>query len=300
MTQATWSIASGEHQPWTACAAWSAGIAAERRSGYFAIAASISRRSSSGTGVIAGSGIVAGSFVRSTASSQPGTRLPWAKRGTGTGGIVRRSGGCRGGWRSCRSAWLSVDPADDRVEHRERGDQVGDVGPVDHRLERLHVVEARVAHVHARGLGGAVGAHEAAELPTRGLDRVVRLSRRHPEALGDELEVVDERLHARRELVARRQRDLAVGRDERALGQPLERLADDLRRLVQLGLADAVAVVVVADGADRDLEVEVVVAGVGRGLAQVPRVAGRAQERHGDAEFQQRLLVDDARLMQAL
>ena len=91
MTVATWSIASGEHQPWSACAAWSAGIAAERRSGYLAIAASISARSSSGTGCVAGSGTTAGSLVRSTASSQPGTRDPWPNRGTGIAAAAHRS-----------------------------------------------------------------------------------------------------------------------------------------------------------------------------------------------------------------
>ena len=54
----------------------SAGIAAERVSGYFAICASIAVRTSPGTGVVAGSGTTAGSFVRSAASSQPGTREP--------------------------------------------------------------------------------------------------------------------------------------------------------------------------------------------------------------------------------
>ena len=62
MTAATCVIASGEHQPCTAWAACSAGIAAERRSGYLAIAVSISRRRSSGTGVFAGSGIDRGSL----------------------------------------------------------------------------------------------------------------------------------------------------------------------------------------------------------------------------------------------
>ena len=160
-------------------------------------------------------------------------------------------------------------------------------------LQRLQVHERGVAHVHARGLGRAVRAHEAGELAARGLDRVVRLARRDAEALGHQLEVVDQRLHRRRQLVPRRQRVLAVAGDVVALGQPVERLVDDLQRLAHLGHADAVAVVVVADGPDRDLEVEVVVARVGRGLAQVPRVAGGAQQRAGDAELQQRLLVHD-------
>ena len=71
-------------------------------------------------------------------------------------------------------------------------------------------------------------------------------------------------------------------------------------RLLDLGHAAAVAVVVVADRADRDLEVEVVVARVRGGLAQVPRVAGRAQQRAGDAEAEQRLLVDGGDVAQPL
>ena len=81
-----------------------------------------------------------------------------------------------------------------------------------HLGQRLEVHEARVAHVHARGLGRAVGEHEAAELAARRLDRRVGLARRHAEALGHELEVVDQRLHRGGQLVARRQRDLAVRR----------------------------------------------------------------------------------------
>jgi hypothetical protein len=56
------------------------GIAAERMSGYLAICSSIALRICAGTGVAAGSGTTAGSFHRSTASSQPGTREPWANR----------------------------------------------------------------------------------------------------------------------------------------------------------------------------------------------------------------------------
>src|SRR5215207_3612525 len=117
MTQAACSTAVGEHQP---CSRWttkSAGIAAERTSGYLAMCASISARTWSGTGVVAGSGTTEGSLVRSAASSQPGTREPCAKRLTWFGSIAISS---------------PVDPAEDRVEHRERRDQVGDVGALDH------------------------------------------------------------------------------------------------------------------------------------------------------------------------
>ena len=73
-----------------------------------------------------------------------------------------------------------------------------------------------------------------------------------------------------------------------------------LHRLVDLRVADAVAVVVVADRADRDLEFEVVIARVRLGLAEVPRVAGGAQQRPGDAEAEQRLLVERTCPAQAL
>src|SRR3712207_323425 len=163
MTQAACSIAVGEHQP---CSFWttkSAGMAAERTSGYLAMCASIAARTWSGTGVVAGSGTTAGSFVRSAASSHPGTREPCAKRRTWLGSIAISS---------------PVDPAEDRVEHRQRGDQIGDVAVADHHGEGLQVHERGVAHVHARGLGGAVGADEHAVLPARALDRVVDLARR--------------------------------------------------------------------------------------------------------------------------
>src|SRR4051794_36725259 len=98
-------------------------MAAERTSGYLAMCASISARTWSGTGVLAGAGTTAGSLVRSAASSQPGTREPCAKRRTllGSMAITGRSP-------------LPVDPSQDGVEHGERGDQVGHVEVLDHRL----------------------------------------------------------------------------------------------------------------------------------------------------------------------
>ena len=91
-----------------------------------------------------------------------------------------------------------------------------------------------------------VGDEVAAELAARPLDRDVDLAGRDAKALGDELEVVDERLHRRVQLVAWRQHDLAVVGDPRALGQPVERRLDDVERLADLVEADQVAVVGVA------------------------------------------------------
>src|SRR3954453_23206070 len=146
MTHAACSTADGEHQPCSRWTIFSAGIAAERTSGYLAIWPSISRRISSGTNVVAASGTTAGSFVRSAASSQPGTREPCAKRRTLEGSMAMAS---------------PVDSPEDGVEHGETRDQVSDVAVAHHRREGLQVHEGRVAHMHARGLGGAVGAHEA-------------------------------------------------------------------------------------------------------------------------------------------
>ena len=47
----------------------------------------------------------------------------------------------------------------------------------------------------AARLAGAVGDEVAADLAARRLDRDVRLARRHLEALGEQLEVVDQRFH---------------------------------------------------------------------------------------------------------
>src|SRR5712672_217638 len=60
------------------------------------------------------------------------------------------------------------------------------------------------------------------------------------------------------------------------------------------GGAGAVAVVGVAGGPDRDLEVDLRVGEVVEGLAQVPGLAGGAQQRPGDAQLQQPLAGDDA------
>ena len=78
------------------------------------------------------------------------------------------------------------------------------------------------------GLRRAVGDEVAAELAARALDRHVDLAGRHPEALGDELEVVDQRLHRGVQLVPRRQHDLAVVRDPRPGGQAVEDALDDV------------------------------------------------------------------------
>ena len=80
---------------------------------------------------------------------------------------------------------------------------------------RLQRDERRRPELHAPRPRAAVGDDVAAELAARRLDRDVHLALGDAVALGDDLEVVDQRLHRGVELLARRQHDLAVVRDPR-------------------------------------------------------------------------------------
>ena len=98
-----------------------------------------------------------------------------AERGVGIGnagsplspGACSRSSARRGGHLPARAPRSPVDAPEDRVEHREVGDQVGDVPADAHLPQRLQVDERRLAHVDADRLRRAVGDEEAAELAAR-------------------------------------------------------------------------------------------------------------------------------------
>ena len=159
------------------------------------------------------------------------------------------------------------------------------------------------------GAGAAVGdgvdAHDALGV----LDGLVDLAGRDAEALGHQLEVVDERLHRGAHDLAdvleglalavggdghlggpgdRRVGDhVAVGRVVAAGGdlvEAVEGLGDDLEGLVALVEAYAQTVVAVGAVVDRDVEVVGLVAAVGTGLAQVERVAGGLDAGAGEAQ----------------
>jgi hypothetical protein len=135
------------------------------------------------------------------------------------------------------------------------------------------------------------------------LDGLPDLAGRHPEALGHELEVVDQGLHRGAHDLAdvvervahavgpdgelRRPRDLLVGdHHRRARGrlEALDDLVDDPHRLVALLDAQDHPVPAVRALGDRHVEVVGLVAAVRRGLADVVRQAGGPQHRAGDAE----------------
>src|SRR5262249_14313304 len=104
-----------------------------------------------------------------------------------TAGLTRRNMGSP----RPRSAWPSpVDAADDRIDARDRGYHVGDHGAFAHHRDRLEMMERRIAEVDAVRPGPALADHMSAELAAGRLDRHVRLAGRHPEPLGQELEMV--------------------------------------------------------------------------------------------------------------
>ena len=200
----------------------------------------------------------------------------------------------------------------------DRDDDVGDHAALAHHAGGLQVGERRVAEVRPERAGAAVGDDVGAELAAGRLDRHVGLAGRDPEALGDQLEVVDQGLHrlahdvadvveavahavaADRELAG--PGDLLVGDHDRGAlepGQPVGGLLDDLERLPHLVEPDPEATVGVAGVPGLHLEVVVLVAGVGLGLAQVPGVAGGAEQRAGEPERQAALEVEVADVLEA-
>ena len=93
---------------------------------------------------------------------------------------------------------------------------------------RLQMGEARRADLAAIRLVGAVRDQIDAELALRRLDGGIDLAGRHVEALGVELEVMDERFHRALHVAARGRRDLAVERRDRPLPVRLAQLGDAL------------------------------------------------------------------------
>src|SRR5947209_19778404 len=96
----------------------------------------------------------------------------------------------------------AVHFAEDRVDAADHRDQVGDEPPLRHQGQRLQVDEGGRAHVDPVGLAAPVADDVEADLPLRRLDTDVDLALRRLVALADDLEVVDERLHAGRQLGA--------------------------------------------------------------------------------------------------
>ena len=167
---------------------------------------------------------------------------------------------------------------------RDDGDSVGDEAAAHHVGQALDVHEGGVTHVHPVRLGRTVAGDVAADLAARALDADVDLALGHLEALGEDLEVVDQRLHRLVDARPRWRGDLLVLDAIVARRHQLEDLGDDAHRLADLGEPDRVAVEAVAVRTDDHVEVELVVVQVRHVAAEIPLDAGRTQDRAGRAE----------------
>src|SRR5207248_4675010 len=125
--------------------------------------------------------------------------------------------------------------------------RVGDGAALNQFGQRLQVGERRRALVHPQRPTRAVAHDVKTQLATRRLDADIRLAGGWPDALGPQLEVVDDRLHALGQLFTRRRHDLAVAGLDRPARHAVERLPADLDALAHLGDADQIAVVAVAN-----------------------------------------------------
>src|SRR5574341_98301 len=96
------------------------------------------------------------------------------------------------------------------IERADNCDRVGEHVALGELVHRREVAERGRAQLHAVGLVRAVGDEIDGKFALGVLDRGVGLALGHVHALGEELEVVDELLHAELHLAARRRRHLVV------------------------------------------------------------------------------------------
>src|SRR5882762_297789 len=90
---------------------------------------------------------------------------------------------------------LSVDFTKHDVLRADNRHDIGQHMALRHLVERRQMGKARRADLHAVGLVRAVGDDVNAEFPFRVLDCGVGLARRDVDALGEELEMVDQLFH---------------------------------------------------------------------------------------------------------
>src|SRR5262249_12133995 len=152
----------------------------------------------------------------------------------------------------------AIDLSEYDVERAEDRRDVGEHVTAREKIHRLQMREAGRADFAFVRLVAAVGDEIDAEFALGRLDRGIDFARRHVEALGVKLEMMDERLHRALHLGAPGWNDLVVLDSDGTLpfrrAQLLQALLHDPGRLPHLLHAHAVAVVIVAVLADRNVE----------------------------------------------
>src|SRR6202012_4491906 len=175
------------------------------------------------------------SWIRSSAPPQPfaptGWPLPEPPRCDQTGSAQAQS---------------PVDLSEYDVERTEDGRDVGQQVPLADEVHRLQMGKTRRANVALVGLVGAVGDQIDAEFALRRFYRGIDLAGRHVEALGVELEMMDQRFHRALHLAAARREDLVILDSDRPLpvGRPQlgDALPHDAHRLPHLFHANTITV----------------------------------------------------------
>src|SRR4051794_40097655 len=109
-----------------------------------------------------------------------------------------------------RAMSLPVHVAEDGVDRRDDGNGIGHEAVVHHVGQALEVHEARPPDVAAERLGAAVRHHVAPRFAARAFDADVDLALGHLEALGEDLEVVNQRFHRFVDAAPRGRGDLLV------------------------------------------------------------------------------------------
>ena len=131
--------------------------------------------------------------------------------------------------------------------------------------------------MHSIWLGGTIAHHVVTHFTARRFHGLINLARRHREALGDDLEVIDHRLHLRLHLFAVGQHNFGRVCLGRAFRHAVQRLPHEGNRLSQLLHANYVPGKNVAFGCDRHFELEFLVARVGHITPQIKIHTASAQ-----------------------
>src|SRR5579864_6214005 len=153
--------------------------------------------------------------------------------------------------------------------------------------------------MYAIGPGSTVADNVVSDFSAGRFDGLVNLTGGHSEALGHNLEVIDQRFHLGLHLFAIGQNHVRRIGLPRPVGHPFQSLRDDARALAHFVQTDAVPRVDIVFGPRGDLEIELVVARIGFGFADVEGHAGRAYHRPGDAQVEHVLKRNEAHALRA-
>src|ERR1035437_2861085 len=185
--------------------------------------------------------------------------------------------------------YLSVSPvrvAENEIHAADGRDHIRDQGALHHSRHGLEIAETGRAHVYAVRVGGSVAHHVVSEFAARRFNHLVDLAFGYAEALGNDLEMVNQGLHLGLHFFAVGQHDVRRVRLPGARGHTVHGLADDAHALPHFFEAHQVTRVDIVLGARGNFEIELLVAGVGCVLAGVYLQSGGAQHGPGDRQVQ--------------